>query len=59
MQQVTPQLMSVFEKVLGPPEEQLEPETREILQQTVQMLYKAKPDLLSNYPGLLKLAGAS
>jgi hypothetical protein len=57
VEQLTPQLINVFEKVLSPPEEQLEPETREILQHTVQNLYKAKPDLLANNPGLLKLAG--
>ncbi|KAH7242575.1 armadillo-type protein [Fusarium tricinctum] len=57
VEQLTPQLVGIFEKVLSPPEEQLEPETREILQRTVQMLYKAKPDLLANNPGLVKLAG--
>ncbi|KAH6955829.1 armadillo-type protein [Ilyonectria sp. MPI-CAGE-AT-0026] len=57
VEQLTPQLMSVFEKVLSPPEEQLEQDTREILQRTVQVLYKAKPELLANNPGLLKLAG--
>ncbi|QGI80885.1 hypothetical protein CEK25_007614 [Fusarium fujikuroi] len=57
VEQLTPQLINVFEKVLSPPEEQLESETREILQHTVQNLYKAKPDLLANNPGLLKLAG--
>ena len=35
---MTPQLMPIFEKVLSPPEEQLEPETRQLLQQTVQSL---------------------
>ncbi|KND88685.1 putative importin subunit beta-4 [Tolypocladium ophioglossoides CBS 100239] len=58
VQQLTPQLVGIFEKVLGPPEEQLEQDTREVLHRTVQMLYKAKPDLLSNNPGLLQLAGA-
>lgn len=57
VEQLTPQLISVFEKVLSPPEEQLEQDTREILQRTVQVLYKAKPELLANNPGLLKLAG--
>ncbi|KAF4980416.1 hypothetical protein FZEAL_3569 [Fusarium zealandicum] len=57
VEQLTPQLINVFEKVMGTPDEQLEPETREILERTVQMLYKAKPDLLANNPGLLKLAG--
>ena len=58
VEQLTPQLISIFEQVLSPPEEQLEPETRETLQRTVQVLYKAKPALLANNPGLLKLAGA-
>lgn len=57
VEQLTPQLIGIFEKVLGPPEDQLEPETRQILQQIVQILYKAKADLLANNPGLLKLAG--
>ncbi|KAM5356815.1 hypothetical protein ACJ41O_003461 [Fusarium nematophilum] len=57
VEQLTPQLLAVFEKVLSPPEEQLELETRQTLQHTVQILYKAKPDLLANNPGLLKLAG--
>lgn len=57
VEQLTPQLIAIFEKVMSPPEEQLEPETRETLQRTVQILYKAKPDLLANNPGLLKLAG--
>ena len=58
MQRLTPQLVGIFEKVMGAPEEQLEQDTREVLCRTVQMLYKAKPDLLSNNPGLLQLAGA-
>lgn len=57
VQQLTPQLISIFEKVLSPPEEQLEPSSREILQRAVGILYKAQPDLLANHPGLLKLAG--
>jgi hypothetical protein len=40
IQQLTPQLMSVFEKVLGPPEEQLEDETRSQLTELVQFLRK-------------------
>ncbi|KAF7549231.1 hypothetical protein G7Z17_g6506 [Cylindrodendrum hubeiense] len=57
VEQLTPQLIGIFEKVLSPPEEQLEQDTRETLQRTVQVLYKAKPDLLANNPGLVKLAG--
>lgn len=44
---------------MSPPEEQLEKDTREILQRTVQVLYKAKPALLANNPGLLQAAGVS
>ncbi|KAB2572334.1 HEAT domain-containing protein [Lasiodiplodia theobromae] len=38
MQQLTPQLMQVFEKVLGPPEDQLEDETKQHLISLVQRL---------------------
>lgn len=57
VEQLTPQLLAIFEKVLSPPEEQLEPETRQILQRTVQVIYKANASLLANTPGLVKLAG--
>ena len=40
MQQLAPNLMSVFEKVLGPPEEQLEDETRSQLVELVNYLRK-------------------
>lgn len=40
IQQLTPQLMGVFEKVLGPPEEQLEEETRSQLVELVKYLQK-------------------
>ncbi|KAH3942935.1 hypothetical protein HBI81_206950 [Parastagonospora nodorum] len=40
VQQLTPQLMPVFEKVLGQPEEQLEDETRSQLVELVQYLRK-------------------
>ena len=56
VQQLTPQLVGVFEKVMGAADEQLEPTTREVLSKTVQMLYKAKAELLSGHPGLLQLA---
>jgi importin-4 len=59
VQDLTPRLIPVFEKVLSPPEGQVEDETRAILQQTVQMLFKAKPDLFANNPGLLTLCGVS
>ncbi|KAF2463063.1 ARM repeat-containing protein [Lindgomyces ingoldianus] len=40
IQQLTPQLMAIFEKVLGPPEEQLEDETRTQLVELVKYLHK-------------------
>lgn len=40
IQQLTPQLMTIFEKVLGPPEEQLEDETRSQLVELVKYLQK-------------------
>lgn len=57
VQQMTPQLLDIFEKVMGPPEAQLEPETREVLRKTVRALYEAQHDLLASRPGLLQLAG--
>lgn len=38
MRQLTPQLKPVLEKVLGPPDEQLEEETRQLLLQLVQYI---------------------
>ncbi|KJZ71724.1 hypothetical protein HIM_08866 [Hirsutella minnesotensis 3608] len=58
VEQLTPQLLGVFEKVLGEPEEQLEQGSRELLRCTVQTLCKAKPDLFANHPNLLRAAGA-
>jgi importin-4 len=40
VQQMTPTLMPIFEKVLGPPEEQLEDETRSQLVELVKYLHK-------------------
>lgn len=40
MQQLTPQLMGIFEKVLSPPEDQLEDETRAQLVELVKYLQK-------------------
>jgi hypothetical protein len=58
VQQFTPQLLTIFEKVLSPPEEQLEDEAREMVKRTVQGLYKAQPSLFANHQSLLSLAGA-
>jgi hypothetical protein len=59
VQEMTPKLIGIFEKVMSPPDEQLEETTRRLLQQTVQSLYRAKADLFSNNQGLLNLAGVS
>ncbi|KAL7621787.1 hypothetical protein AAE478_007286 [Parahypoxylon ruwenzoriense] len=40
VQELTPKLLDVFQQVLGPPEEQLEPETREVVQDMVRNLTK-------------------
>ncbi|KAM6487665.1 ARM repeat-containing protein [Trichoderma sp. SZMC 28011] len=59
VQQLTPQLIGIFEKVLSPPEDQLEPETRQLLSRTVLALHGAKPELFANNPNLLQLASAT
>ncbi|CAH0015127.1 unnamed protein product [Clonostachys rhizophaga] len=58
VQQFTPQLLTIFEKVLSPPEEQLEDDAREMVKRTVQGLYKTQPSLFANHQSLLSLAGA-
>ncbi|OTB09402.1 hypothetical protein M426DRAFT_315966 [Hypoxylon sp. CI-4A] len=40
IQELTPKLLNVFQQVLGPPEEQLQPETRAIVQEMVGVLTK-------------------
>ncbi|KAI1633536.1 importin beta-4 [Biscogniauxia mediterranea] len=40
VQELTPKLLPIFQQVLGPPEEQLEPETREVVQEMVRILTK-------------------
>ncbi|KAI1387118.1 importin beta-4 subunit-like protein [Hypoxylon trugodes] len=40
VQELTPKLLNVFQQVLGPPEEQLEPETRQVVQGMVAALAK-------------------
>ncbi|KAI0849195.1 ARM repeat-containing protein [Daldinia vernicosa] len=40
VQELTPKLLNVFQQVLGPPEGQLEPETREVVQDMVRILTK-------------------
>ncbi|KAI1134222.1 importin beta-4 subunit-like protein [Hypoxylon sp. FL0543] len=40
VQELTPKLLNVFQQVLGPPEDQLEPETRELVQEIVNLVTK-------------------
>ncbi|ROV89720.1 hypothetical protein VMCG_10335 [Cytospora schulzeri] len=59
VQSLTSKLIGVFEKVLSPPEAQLQDETRQLVQRIVQSLFKAKPDLFQGHEQVLKLAGAA
>ena len=59
MRQLSGNLIPVFEKVLSPPAEQLDDETREKVKQTVRHLYEAEPGLFASSPGALQLAGAA
>ncbi|KAK7735508.1 hypothetical protein SLS63_003978 [Diaporthe eres] len=59
VQSLTPKLIGVFEKVLSPPEEQLQGETRQLVQRIVQSLYKAKPELFQGHEQVLKVSGAA
>ncbi|KAK3381004.1 armadillo-type protein [Podospora didyma] len=57
VQALTPKLIPVFEAVLTPPADQLDDETREIVRQTVALLFNAKQDLFGSHPNVLKFAG--
>ncbi len=46
VRELTPQLISIFAQVLGPPEEQLDAETREKVKETVKYLVKENPGLV-------------
>lgn len=59
VQSLTPKLIGVFEKVLSPPEEQLQDEARQLVQRIVQSLYKAKPELFQGHERVLKVSGAA
>lgn len=59
VQQLTPKLIPVFEKVLSPPEEQLADESRQLVLQAVRVLYKAQPNLFQGHEGVVRLAGAA
>jgi importin-4 len=59
IQALTPKLIPVFAQVLGPPEEQLEAETRALLTNAVKMLAKAQPALFQGHEDLVRLVQAS
>ncbi|KAL8982681.1 MAG: hypothetical protein Q9205_002886 [Flavoplaca limonia] len=50
---LTPKLLPVLEHVLGPPEEQLDDETREQVVQLVKFLHGKQAQLVKKYPGLM------
>lgn len=50
---LTPNLIPVFTKVLSPPLEQLDDETREKVKQTVDFLAKQHPELVRGNEALL------
>jgi importin-4 len=54
---LTPRLVTVFEKVLSPPEEQLETETRESLKNLVRVLANGNQALFQGHPALLNAVG--
>lgn len=56
IQNLTANLIPVFEKVLSPPPEQLTDDTRQTVCNLVVELYKAQPDLFRSSPSVLKLA---
>ncbi|PHH81350.1 hypothetical protein CDD82_963 [Ophiocordyceps australis] len=55
VQQLTPQLLDVFEKVVAQADDQLDNETRDALRRTLQLLYTAQPDLIAARRNLLQL----
>ena len=57
--QLTPKLVPIFGKVLAPPEEQLEPETRELIRRAVGILHGAHPTLFQGHLEVLQLAGVA
>ncbi|KAI4129907.1 MAG: hypothetical protein LQ338_001992 [Usnochroma carphineum] len=49
---LTPQLLPILEKVLGPPEEQLTEMTREQVVEMVKFVHGKRPGMVEAYPGL-------
>lgn len=56
MQQLTPKLIPVFEKVLGEPEDQLEDETRLLIFKMVAALHGSQPELFHGHEELATVA---
>ncbi|KAL9631360.1 MAG: hypothetical protein Q9204_004262 [Flavoplaca sp. TL-2023a] len=50
---LTPKMLPILEHVLGPPEEQLDDETREQVVQLVKFLHGKQAQLVKKYPGLM------
>ncbi|KAI4109865.1 MAG: hypothetical protein LQ339_001649 [Xanthoria mediterranea] len=50
---LTPKILPILEHVLGPPEEQLDDETREQVVQLVKFLHGKQAQLVKKYPGLM------
>jgi len=55
IQRLSPQIMSLVAKVLGPPEEQLTDETREQLRQLVKYIYSKQPALIQAHGELVEI----
>ncbi len=51
-------MLPILEQVLGPPEEQLDAETREQVVQLVKFLYGKQPQLVKKYSGLMAVVNA-
>ncbi|KAL9586075.1 MAG: hypothetical protein Q9203_003998 [Teloschistes exilis] len=52
---LTPQLLPAVAKVLGPPEEQLDEETRGKVVELVQFVHSKQPQLVGKYPALVEV----
>ncbi|KAL8690882.1 MAG: hypothetical protein Q9218_003775 [Villophora microphyllina] len=53
---LTPQLLPILEKVLGPPEEQLDEETKVKVVEMVKFVHSKQPQIVQKYPGLAEVA---
>lgn len=50
---LTPQLLPILEKVLAPPEAQLNDSTREQIVEMVKFIHTKQPQMVGKYPGLV------